>query len=101
MHAKDSDGYTPLHRASYSNHVNVISYLLSVGSDIHSKTELGWTPLHSACKWNNYAAAARLLAAGADPGALSNGGNLKKKFNCGDSIQSLTSHFVYYIDFHN
>ncbi|CAK1544627.1 unnamed protein product [Leptosia nina] len=73
VHAKDSDGYTPLHRASYSNHVNIISYLLSVGANVHSKTELGWTPLHSACKWNNYAAAARLLAGGADTAALSNG----------------------------
>ncbi|XP_022117497.2 ankyrin repeat domain-containing protein 49 [Pieris rapae] len=73
VHAKDSDGYSPLHRASYSNHIHVISYLLSVGANVHAKTELGWTPLHSACKWNNYAAAARLLAAGANPAALSNG----------------------------
>ncbi|XP_047544969.1 ankyrin repeat domain-containing protein 49 [Vanessa atalanta] len=73
VHARDSDGYTPLHRAAYSNHVNVISYLLSVGANVGAKTELGWTPLHSACNWNNYASAARLLAAGANPGALSDG----------------------------
>lgn len=74
VHATDSDGYTPLHRAAYSNHVNVISYLLSVGANVGAKTELGWTPLHSACNWNNYASAARLLAAGSNPGALSDGG---------------------------
>ncbi|XP_045458809.1 ankyrin repeat domain-containing protein 49 [Melitaea cinxia] len=74
VHATDSDGYTPLHRAAYSNHVNVISYLLSVGANVGVKTELGWTPLHSACNWNNYASAARLLAAGSNPGALSDGG---------------------------
>lgn len=73
VHATDSDGYTPLHRAAYSNHVNVISYLLSVGANVGAKTELGWTPLHSACNWNNYASAARLLAAGSNPGALSDG----------------------------
>ncbi|CAH0724750.1 unnamed protein product, partial [Brenthis ino] len=73
VHARDSDGYTPLHRAAYSNHINVISYLLSVKANVGAKTEMGWTPLHSACNWNNYASAARLLAAGADPCALSDG----------------------------
>ncbi|CAH2238948.1 ankyrin repeat domain-containing protein 49 [Pararge aegeria] len=73
IHARDTDGYTPLHRAAYSNHINVISYLLSVGASISAKTELGWTPLHSACNWNNYASVARLLAAGADPMAMSDG----------------------------
>lgn len=74
VHAQDGDGYTPLHRAAYSNHTDVISYLLSIGANIHTKTQLGWTALHSASNWNNYVAAARLLAAGADPGALSDGG---------------------------
>ncbi|CAG4979263.1 unnamed protein product [Parnassius apollo] len=73
VHARDSDGYTPLHRAAYGNHVACISYLLSAGANVTTKTELGWTPLHSACNWNNYTAAARLLAAGADPAALSDG----------------------------
>lgn len=74
IHVQDADGYTPLHRAAYGNHLSTVTYLLSFGADVHKKTELGWTPLHSACKWNNYAIAARLLAAGADPGALSDGG---------------------------
>ncbi|XP_047025204.1 ankyrin repeat domain-containing protein 49 [Helicoverpa armigera] len=74
VHAQDADGYTPLHRAAYSNHIEVISYLLSIGANLNTKTQLGWTALHSASNWNNYIAAARLLAAGADPGALSDGG---------------------------
>ncbi|KAJ8735468.1 hypothetical protein PYW07_007088 [Mythimna separata] len=74
VHAQDADGYTPLHRAAYSNHTDVISYLLSIGANVNTKTQLGWTALHSASNWNNYMAAARLLAAGADPGALSDGG---------------------------
>ncbi|XP_037298583.1 ankyrin repeat domain-containing protein 49 [Manduca sexta] len=73
VHARDSDGYTPLHRASYSNHIAAVQYLLSVGANINAKTQLGWTPLHSACNWNNYKIVARLLAAGADPTALSEG----------------------------
>lgn len=76
IHVQDSDGYTLLHRAAYGNHVEAISYLLSVGASVSIKTELGWTPLHSASNWNNYLAVARLLAAGADPGALSDGGKL-------------------------
>ncbi|KAM3967578.1 ankyrin repeat domain-containing protein 49 [Aphomia sociella] len=71
--ARDSDGYTPLHRAAYGNHVASMCYLLSVGASVTATTELGWTPLHSACNWNNYKAVARLLAAGADPAALSEG----------------------------
>jgi ankyrin repeat domain-containing protein 49 len=74
VQVQDSDGYTPLHRAAYGNHITAISCLLSFGADINVKTELGWTPLHSACNWNNYSAAARLLAAGADPNAVSDGG---------------------------
>lgn len=76
VHARDADGYTPLHRASYSNHTTTISYLLSVGANVSTKTELGWTPLHSACNWNNYNAVARLLAAGADPNSSSDGGTV-------------------------
>lgn len=75
VHAQDSDGYTPLHRASYGNHLATVSYLLSTGANINTKTQLGWTPLHSACNWNNYQVAARLLAAGADPASASDGGN--------------------------
>ncbi|XP_053613117.1 ankyrin repeat domain-containing protein 49 isoform X2 [Plodia interpunctella] len=71
---RDSDGYSPLHRAAYGNHVAAISYLLSVGANVSATTELGWTPLHSACNWNNYKAVARLLASGADPHVTSDGG---------------------------
>lgn len=74
LHVQDADGYTMLHRAAYGNHIDTVSYLLSLGADVGMKTELGWTPLHSACKWNNFQAVARLLAAGANPRALSNGG---------------------------
>ncbi|KAL4716026.1 hypothetical protein ACJJTC_002791 [Scirpophaga incertulas] len=73
VHACDSDGYTPLHRAAYGNHILAIASLLKAGANINLKTELGWTPLHSACNWNNYEAVARLLAAGADSYAVSDG----------------------------
>lgn len=81
VHSRDSDGYTPLHRAAYSNHLDAISLLLSFGAKVSSKSELGWTPLHSACNWNNYHIVARLLAAGADPAAPSEGGNDNSLYN--------------------
>jgi ankyrin repeat protein len=74
IHATDSNGYTPLHRAAYGNHVTTVTYLLSVGAKLDAKTEFGWTPLHSAANWNNYWVVARLLAAGAPPAAVSDGG---------------------------
>ncbi|GBP29291.1 Ankyrin repeat domain-containing protein 49 [Eumeta japonica] len=73
VHARDADGYTPLHRAAYGNHVAVISYLLGAGAKVDARTQMGWTPLHSACNWNNYQAAARLLAGGAELASVSDG----------------------------
>ncbi|PSN30994.1 Ankyrin repeat domain-containing protein 49 [Blattella germanica] len=66
IQATDKDGYTPLHRACYSNH-----FLLKHGANIHAETEDGWQPLHSACKWNNAHCAANLLEHGADPNVTS------------------------------
>ncbi|KAF5305843.1 hypothetical protein FQR65_LT07582 [Abscondita terminalis] len=70
----DSDGYTPLHRACYSNHTQVVSYLLEHGADVSAKTQLQWQPLHSACQWNNVNCALRLLQYGADVNAVTEGG---------------------------
>lgn len=67
LNFKDSDGYTALHRASYSNQLDVVKYLLSFedmsadGSyrmpdlnQLDARTDMGWTPLHSAAYWNSY-----------------------------------------------
>ncbi|XP_026273192.1 ankyrin repeat domain-containing protein 49 isoform X2 [Frankliniella occidentalis] len=54
VNVRDSDGYTPLHRACYSNHADVVEFLLKHKADVKAKTCDGWTPLHSASKWNNY-----------------------------------------------
>ena len=53
VHHRDSDGYTPLHRASYSDHAKMAKLLLKRGADITAATsEDLWHPLHSACRWN-------------------------------------------------
>ena len=48
IHAKDNNGWTPLHSASYKGHLEVVKYLISVGADIYAENIFGWTPLYYA-----------------------------------------------------
>ncbi|XP_053665182.1 ankyrin repeat domain-containing protein 49 [Anopheles marshallii] len=73
VHAVDSDGYTPLHKACYNNNREMALFLLRYGADPNARTQMGWTPLHSACKWNNAACAALMLQHGAEVNARSDG----------------------------
>lgn len=70
----DEDGYTPLHRAAYSGHVEVVRALLASGASVDPRTIDGWTPLHSACRWSHVAVASVLLQHGAELNAQTNGG---------------------------
>lgn len=54
VNCKDEDGYSPLHRASYNGHLNVVRILLQRGADVNAMTEDGWRPLHCACRWGEY-----------------------------------------------
>lgn len=74
MNCCDDDGYTPLHRAAYSGHVDALSALLAAGSKVNLQTIDGWTPLHSACRWSRVAVASLLLRHGAQLNAQTNGG---------------------------
>ncbi|CAG9854488.1 unnamed protein product [Phyllotreta striolata] len=74
INSTDKDKYTPLHRACYSNHVNIVEYLLEKGANIAAETEMSWQPLHSCCQWNNVKCAAALIRHGADVNAKSDGG---------------------------
>lgn len=74
LHVTDKDGYTPLHRACYNDHPEIVKYLLQKGAKHDAGTIDNWQPLHSACKWNNIKCAALLLAHGADINATSKGG---------------------------
>ncbi|XP_029013183.1 ankyrin repeat domain-containing protein 49 [Betta splendens] len=74
VHCYDEDGYTPLHRAAYSGHVDIVAALLAAGSRSNPRTVDGWTPLHSACRWSHVAVASLLLQRGAELNAQTNGG---------------------------
>ena len=73
---RDSDGYTALHRASYSNHAEVVKYLLEFDPKcVEVRTEDGWTALHSACRWNARDAVEVMLQRGrVEVNAVTNGG---------------------------
>lgn len=74
VHCCDEDAYTPLHRAAYSGHIEVVAALLAAGSKVNPRTIDGWTPLHSACRWSRVTVASLLLQHGAELNAQTNGG---------------------------
>lgn len=72
--ARDTDGSTPLHCASWKGHVAVVQALLQAGADLHAVNQndhWGDTPLHAAAHGNQKAVAEALIAAGADVSRLS------------------------------
>jgi ankyrin repeat protein len=69
IHARDTDGSTALHCATWKGHQAVVAFLLSAGADvnIHSNNEhWGTTPLHAAAHANQGAIAQMLIDHGAD-----------------------------------
>lgn len=73
VNTRDEDDYTPLHRAAYGGHLDIVRELVAQGADVHAVTIDGWTPLHSACKWNNTRVASFLLQHDADINAQTKG----------------------------
>jgi hypothetical protein len=74
LNARDSDGYTPLHRSASGNHLKICEYLLESGADIYALTDDKWNALHCAAFWNNYQIGSLLIQNGIDINAQTNGG---------------------------
>ena len=74
VHAKDNNGWTPLHWASYRGNLKMAQLLIEKGADVHAKENKGWTPLHCASSKGHLEIAQLLLEKGADMHAKENKG---------------------------
>ena len=71
--ARDSDGSTPLHCATWKGHHNVVAALLEAGADVNAvnqNSHWGTTPLHAAAHANQATIAQLLIDHGANTKAL-------------------------------
>ena len=69
INARDKDGSTPLHCATWKGQQEVVALLIKAGADVNAHNENGhWgtTPLHAAAHANQAAIAQLLIEAGAD-----------------------------------
>jgi ankyrin repeat protein len=70
INARDKDGSTPLHCATWKGHTGAVALLLSAGADVNAENtneHWGTTPLHAAAHANQAAIATLLINHGADP----------------------------------
>ena len=70
--AKDADGSTALHCATWKGHEAAVAWLLTAGADVGAHNEndhWGTTALHAAAHANHPGIAQRLIDAGADVNA--------------------------------
>ena len=70
--ARDSDGSTALHCATWKGHEAAVAWLLDAGADLRAHNEndhWGTTALHAAAHANHPGIARRLIDAGADVNA--------------------------------
>jgi ankyrin repeat protein len=66
VEAKDNMGYTPLHKASLYNFIEIAKFLIEKGANVEAKDDKGWTPLHSVSYKDNIEIAKLLIERGAD-----------------------------------
>ncbi len=75
VRAKDNNGWTPLHYASYYNHIEIAKLLIERGTDVNAKGNGGGrTPLHVASTYNSIKIVELLIERGADVEAKDNDG---------------------------
>lgn len=72
LDARDTDGSTALHCATWKGHLEAVEFLLKSGADVHAQNNndhWGTTPLHAAAHANQTAILQLLIDAGADVNA--------------------------------
>ena len=72
VHARDTDGSTPLHCAAWKGHQEVVALLLEAGADVNAQNHnehWGTTPLHAAAHGNQAGIAQLLIEHGAEVNA--------------------------------
>ena len=69
FHAKNDNGETPIHSASYYGRIEVVKALLAAGANVNAKNEYDETPLHVAAEKGQVGVVEALLEAGADVNA--------------------------------
>lgn len=77
VHARDTDGSTPLHLCAWKGHPELATLLLDAGADIQAINQndhWGDTPLHAAAHGNQRAVVEILIARGANLEAKNPGG---------------------------
>ncbi|XP_058060716.1 ankyrin repeat domain-containing protein 39 [Anopheles bellator] len=74
LHDRDSCGYTALHYAARSGHLDACRLLLAAGLGVDEVTNGGVTALHRAAMMGHVEIVVELLASGADPGRRDNDG---------------------------
>jgi len=66
LQTTDESAYTPLHRAAYNNHPEIVRLLLDRGAEVNAVSGSGSTPLHGAAYGGYTETAELLLTAGAE-----------------------------------
>lgn len=75
VNERDARGYTALHAAAYTGHLDIVRLLVENGADINDQqNESRLSVLHAAAQTNNLAEAAYLLANGARLDVTDDGG---------------------------
>lgn len=72
LDARDKDGSTALHCATWKGHLTIVRYLVEAGADVHAHNQndhWGTTPLHAAAHANQAVIVELLIGAGADVNA--------------------------------
>lgn len=65
--APDENGYSPLHKASYSGQLELARWLITQGADVNAVSNAHSTPLHGAAFYGHPEVVRLLLEAGTDP----------------------------------